>query len=103
MPRGAGCKPPAHLKLHEPYAGYRPRRLRRRPAIRPVVVGTGPAGLFAAWALAKAGACPWSLNAENAWMRVWNRSLVLTEGGPLDPDSNIQFERAVPARFPMAS
>ncbi|MEF2651212.1 NAD(P)-binding protein, partial [Slackia piriformis] len=86
-----GCKPPAHLKLHEPYAGYRPRRLRRRPAIHPVVVGTGPAGLFAAWALAKAGACPLVVERGECVDARLESVARFNGGGPLDPDSNIQF------------
>lgn len=86
-----GCKPPAHLKLHEPYAGYRPRRLQRRPAIRPVVVGTGPAGLFAAWALAKAGACPLVVERGECVDARLESVARFNGGGPLDPDSNIQF------------
>lgn len=86
-----GCRPPAHLKLHEPYAGYRPRRLQRRPATRPVVVGTGPAGLFAAWALAKAGACPLVVERGECVDARLESVARFNGGGPLDPDSNIQF------------
>lgn len=86
-----GCRPPVHLKLHEPYAGYRPKRLKRRPAIRPVVVGTGPAGLFAAWALAKAGACPLVVERGECVDGRLESVARFNEGGPLDPDSNIQF------------
>ena len=34
---------------------------------RPIIVGSGPAGLFAAWILAKSGACPLLLERENRW------------------------------------
>lgn len=36
-------------------------------ANRPVIVGFGPAGMFAALVLAKAGLRPIVLNVENAW------------------------------------
>ena len=61
------------------------------PTVRPVVVGMGPCGLFAAYVLAKAGACPLLIErgedvdrraAEVA--RFWN-------GGKLNPESNVQF------------
>lgn len=58
---------------------------------RPIVVGGGPAGLFAAYILAKAGLCPILLergksvhqrkaDIENFW-----------KTGKLNPDSNVQF------------
>ena len=44
--------------LVAPYAPPAVTKLSAKPALRPVVVGFGPAGLFAALTLAEAGACP---------------------------------------------
>ena len=86
-----GCRPPAAVKVHKPYAGYEPPRIEARPDLRPVVVGTGPAGLFAAWALAKAGARPLVIERGGCVEDRLRSVARFNEGGPLDPESNIQF------------
>ena len=57
----------------------------------PVIVGSGPAGLFCGWYLAKAGYCPIILErgeeAEKRQKTVEN----FWKNGVLDPESNVQF------------
>ena len=78
------------VSLSKPYV-YRIPKPAAEPELRPVVVGFGPAGMFAALALSIAGLRPIVLErgqeAEKrcaAVRRCW-------EAGELDPDSNVQF------------
>lgn len=90
-----GVQTPAHVKAHEPYAPYEPpapsAAFLQQGGPRPVVVGLGPAGLFAAWALAKAGARPVVLERGEAVDARIARVDVFNNGGALDAESNIQF------------
>lgn len=58
---------------------------------RPVVVGTGPAGLFAGLALAKAGLKPIIIERGKAVEGRLKDVGIFMKGGPLDVNSNIQF------------
>lgn len=65
--------------------------VRRRSAQRPVVVGMGPAGLFCALLLARAGIPCLLLERGQSVERRAHDVETFWSGGALDPESNVQF------------
>lgn len=83
----AGCKRAAVA----PVAFYRPPKAKPEPEVRPVVVGFGPGGMFAALILAMAGQKPLVLErGEDAQTRQ-ERVEAFFNGGALNTRSNVQF------------
>lgn len=63
----------------------------RESSLSPVVVGTGPAGLFAGLCLARAGLRPVLLERGQSLERRVRDVEAFWSGGDLDPESNVQF------------
>ena len=77
-----------------PYTPWTPPQiavLRERPRFRPVVCGAGPAGLFAALTLARAGAEPIMIERGGSVDERAGDIRRFHATRKLDPDSNIQF------------
>ncbi|OGT22107.1 MAG: hypothetical protein A2V90_04215 [Gammaproteobacteria bacterium RBG_16_57_12] len=71
---------------------YRPvARAPRRLAVRPVVIGTGPCGLFAGLILAQMGFRPIMLERGKPVRERTRDTFGLWRQGRLDPESNVQF------------
>lgn len=83
--RGGRAEKYAAPQYHLPAPGG------NRLSMRPVVVGAGPAGMMAAWVLAKAGYRPVVLERGEDMERRRRDVEDFFAGGRLNPDSNIQF------------
>src|SRR3970040_1839592 len=68
-----------------------PRVPVRPPPVRPIVVGAGPAGLFAALTLARYGAPPVLLERGRPVEERSRQVAAFWKEGALDPESNVQF------------
>jgi len=79
--------------LAAPYTPPAVIKLERAPAVRPIVVGFGPAGLFAALTLAEAGACPIVLErGQDVDIRTRDVHAYWSRGAEaFSPSSNVQF------------
>ncbi|MFR0796424.1 MAG: FAD-dependent monooxygenase [Oscillospiraceae bacterium] len=73
------------------------------PQTRPVIVGFGPAGMFAALLLARAGARPIVLERGPDAQTRSAQIAAFRAGGPFDPECNVQFGEGGAAHFPTAS
>ena len=74
-----------------PVSYYKPPKQRMDTNCRPVVVGFGPAGMFAALLLAMAGLRPLVLERGDDAQTRHDKVEKFFAGGQLDPKSNVQF------------
>ena len=80
-----------HVQATPDMAWYPPVRLAQPPRLRPVVVGFGPCGIFAALALAQMGLAPIVLERGKAVRERTQDTWDLWRKRELHPESNVQF------------
>lgn len=85
------ARPAAQVELFEEPPFTVPPPGSRPLAHPPVVIGSGPAGLLAAWLLAEEGYAPLVLERGPPVSRRIRDVRAFDEGGPLDPESNYLF------------
>ena len=73
------------------FIGHAPADFAASERLRPVVVGFGPCGLFAALILAQMGLCPLVLERGRAVRERTRDTWGLWRHGVLEPESNVQF------------
>lgn len=71
--------------------GFNGRGIRGQGADRPVIIGSGPAGLFCGLLLARHGLRPLILERGKAVEKRVRDVEAFWQGGPLNPESNVQF------------
>ncbi len=70
---------------------YTWKKAQNIPTNRPIIVGFGPAGMFAALTLARAGLKPLVIERGSAVEQRTQKVKRFLNGGPLDTESNVQF------------
>lgn len=70
---------------------YEWKKADKKPLNRPVIIGFGPCGMFAALTLAKAGLCPLILERGSRVEERTKQVEAFLNGQSLNPNSNVQF------------
>jgi uncharacterized FAD-dependent dehydrogenase len=81
----------AHVERYETVASHVPPPGDAPLSHRPVIIGTGPAGLLAGWLLALAGYRPLLIERGRSVRDRIRDVAAFDNGGPLDPESNYLF------------